>query len=39
MSDGRTEAMRGTYFSKNEVQHSKEYYDVNRNRGKKNPIP
>ncbi len=32
MSDGRTEAMRGTYFSKNEIQHSKEYYDVNRNR-------
>ncbi len=32
MSDGRTEAMRGTYFSKNEIQHSKEYYDVNRNK-------
>ncbi len=32
MSDGKTEALRGTYFSKNEVQHSKEYYDVNRNR-------
>jgi len=42
MSDGRTEAMRGTYFSgKHEVKHSKEYYDVNRNRSKKdnNLIP
>ena len=36
MSDGRTEAMRGTYFSgKHEVKHSKEYYDANRNRSKK----
>jgi hypothetical protein len=42
MSDGRTEAMRGTYFSgKHEVKHNKEYYDVNRNRSKKdnNLIP
>ena len=42
MSDGRTEAMRGTYFSgKHEVKHSKEYYDINRNRSKKdkNIIP
>lgn len=40
MSDGRTESMRGTYFSgKHEVKHSKEYYDANRNRGNKNPIP
>ena len=42
MSDGKTEAMRGTYFSgKHEVKHSKEYYDVNRNRSKKdnNLIP
>jgi hypothetical protein len=35
MSDGKTEAMRGTYFLKNEIQHSKEYYDVNRNRGRR----
>jgi len=41
MSDGKTEAMRGTYFSKNEIQHNKEYYDVNRNRSRrdKNLIP
>ena len=42
MSDGHTEAMRGTYFSgKHEVKHSKEYYDINRNRSKKdkNLIP
>ena len=41
MSDGKTEAMRGTYFSKNEVQHNKEYYDVNRNRSRRdnNLIP
>ena len=41
MSDGKTEAMRGTYFSKNEVQHNKEYYNVNRNRSKRdnNLIP
>ena len=39
MSDGITEARRGTYFFKNEMKHSKEYYDVNRNRGKKNSIP
>ena len=42
MSDGHTEAMRGTYFSgKSKVKHSKEYYDVNRNRSKKysNLIP
>tara|TARA_B100001063_G_C16338932_1_gene345814 strand:- start:73 stop:378 length:306 start_codon:yes stop_codon:yes gene_type:complete len=33
MSDGRTEAMRGTYFSgKSKVKHSEEYYDINRNR-------
>ncbi len=33
MSDGHTEAMRGTYFSgKSKVKHSKEYYDINRNR-------
>ena len=38
MSDGHTEAMRGTYFSgKHEVKHSKEYYDINRN--KKDSIP
>ena len=41
MSDGKTEAMRGTYFSKNEVQHNKEYYDVKRNRSRRdnNLIP
>jgi hypothetical protein len=41
MSDGKTEAMRGTYFSKNEIQHNKGYYDVNRNRSRrdKNLIP
>jgi len=33
MSDGKTEAMRGTYFSgKSKVKHSEEYYDINRNR-------
>tara|TARA_S200002703_G_scaffold65203_1_gene56308 strand:- start:2740 stop:3024 length:285 start_codon:yes stop_codon:yes gene_type:complete len=41
MSDGITEARRGTYFSENEIQHNKEYYDVNRNRSKRdrNLIP
>jgi hypothetical protein len=40
MSDGRTEAMRGTYFSgKNEVKHNKKYYDVNRNRDTSTKIP
>jgi len=42
MSDGITEARRGTYFSgKHEVKHSKEYYNVNRNRSQsdKNLIP
>ena len=40
MSDGKTEAMRGTYFSgKNEVKHNKKYYDVNRNRNTSTKIP
>ena len=33
MSDGKTEAMRGTYFdNKDKVKHSKFYYDGERNR-------
>lgn len=33
MSDGKTEAMRGAYFSgKDKVKHSKFYYDGERNR-------
>ncbi len=40
MSDGITEARRGTYFSgKNEVKHDPKYYDVNRNRNNNNRIP
>jgi hypothetical protein len=40
MSDGKTEAMRGIYFSgKNEVKHNSKYYDVNRNRNYNDRIP
>ena len=40
MSDGHTEAMRGTYFSgKHEVKHNETYYDKNRNRSYEDRLP